>query len=84
MEDRPLLEHKTAGFRAIDLGAGNVGREQVGGELDAVKLGFDAFGQLLDRFGLGEPGGALNQHVTISEQGNQQPFDEFFLAEDLT
>ncbi|MDT4853115.1 hypothetical protein FQZ97_873690 [compost metagenome] len=83
MEDRPLLEHETAGFRTIDLGAGDVGGQQVGGELDAMKFRLDTFGQFLDRLGLGQPGRAFDQHVTIGEQGDQQPFDELLLAEDL-
>ena len=61
VEDRPLLEHEAAGFRAVDLGAGDVRREQIGGELDAMELAFYAFGQFLDRLGLGQTRGAFDQ-----------------------
>jgi hypothetical protein len=56
MEDRPLLEHEAAGFRAIDLGAGDIGRQQVGSELDSMELRFNTFCQLLDGLGLGQAG----------------------------
>ena len=48
-----------------------------------MELRFDPFGQLLDRLGLGQPRCALDQHMAVSEQGNQQAIDEFFLAENL-
>jgi hypothetical protein len=83
VEDRALLEHEAAGFRAIDLGAGDVGGQQVGGELDAMELRLDAFGQLFDGLGLGQPRRAFDQHVAVGEQGDQQTIDEFFLAENL-
>ncbi|MDT4814903.1 hypothetical protein FQZ97_479210 [compost metagenome] len=83
VEDRPLLEHEAAGFRTVDLGAGDVRRQQVGGELDAVELRLDAFGQLLDRLGLGQPRGAFHQQVAVGEEGDQQAVDELFLAENL-
>jgi len=83
VENRALLEHETAGFRAIDLGAGDVGRQQVWGELDAMELGFDTLGEFFDRFGLGQTRSALDQHVAVGEQGDEQALDEFFLAENL-
>ncbi len=78
-----MLEHEAAGFRAIDFRTGDVGRQQVGGELNAVELGFDTFCQLLDGLGLGQAGSAFDQHVAIGKQGNEQTFDQLFLAKDL-
>ena len=83
VKDRPLLEHETAGFRTVDFGAGDVGRQQVGGELNTMELGFDALGEFFDRFGLGQTGSALDQHMAVGEQGDEQALDEFFLAENL-
>ena len=83
VEDRPLLEHETAGFRAIDLGAGDVGGQQVRGELDTMELRFDTFGQLFDGLGLGQAWRAFDQHMAVGEQGDQQAINEFFLAENL-
>ncbi|MCY1405934.1 hypothetical protein D9M71_211870 [compost metagenome] len=48
-----------------------------------MELGFQAGGQILDRLGLGQPRGALDQQVAVGEQGDQQAFDQLFLAEDL-
>lgn len=80
MEDRPLLEHEAAGFRAVNLRAGDVGREQVGGELDAMELRFDAFCEFFDGFGLGQARCPFDQHVAVGQQHDQQPFDQFLLA----
>ncbi|MCY1375815.1 hypothetical protein D9M69_632580 [compost metagenome] len=83
MEDRALLEHEAAGFRAVDFRTGDVGGQQVGGELDAVELRFDAFGKFFDGFGLGQARSTLDQHMAVGEQGDEQSLDEFFLAENL-
>lgn len=65
MEDRALLEHEGAGLRTVDLGAGDVGGEQVGSELDTVELGFEAFGEVLDGLGLGQSRRAFHQQVAV-------------------
>ncbi|MCY1177074.1 hypothetical protein D9M73_173690 [compost metagenome] len=83
VEDRALLEHEAAGFRAVDFRTGNVGRQQVRGELDAVELRFDAFGKFFDGLGLGQARSTLDQHMAVGEQGDEQSLDEFFLAENL-
>ncbi|MNE24253.1 hypothetical protein D3C80_1175380 [compost metagenome] len=80
VEDRPLLEHEAAGFRAVDFGTGDVGREQVGGELDAMELRLDAFGELFDGLGLGQARRAFDQHVAVGQEHDQQPLDQFLLA----
>ena len=48
-----------------------------------MKLGFQAFGQLLDGAGLGKPRRALDEQVAVGQQGNQQSLDQTFLAKDL-
>jgi len=48
-----------------------------------MELGFDALGEFFDRFGLGQTRSALDQHVAVGEQGDEQTLDEFFLAENL-
>ncbi|MOA15089.1 hypothetical protein D3C78_1352290 [compost metagenome] len=83
VEDRPLLEHEAGGFRAVDLGAGDVRRQQVGGELDAMEVGLQAGGQILDRLGLGQAGRAFDQQMAVGEQGDQQAFDQLLLTENL-
>ena len=54
MEDRAGLEFEAAVLRAPDLGAGEVGRQQVGRELHAGEIGFQARRQCPDRAGLGQ------------------------------
>ncbi len=76
MEQRPRLEMELAGLRAVDLGAGQVGGQQVGRELDALKLRFEARCQLLDRRGLGQTRGAFDQQVAVGQQRDQQPIDQ--------
>jgi len=48
-----------------------------------MELGLQAFGQLLDRTRLGQPGGALDEHVAVGEQGDQQALDQAFLTQNL-
>ena len=48
-----------------------------------MKLRFQSFGELLDRPRLGQPRRPFDKHVAVGEQGDQQAFDEPFLAQDL-
>ena len=82
VEDRAALELEGRRLRAVDLGAGEVGRQQVRRELHAVEIAFDARGELLDRGGLGEAGRAFDQQVAVGEQRDQQAIDQRFLADD--
>ena len=63
-------------------GAENVGRHQVGRELDAagIKAERDAHG--LDQLGLGEAGHADQQRVAAGEHGDQRVLDHQVLTED--
>jgi hypothetical protein len=71
-EQRPGAEFERAGLGAKDLGAGDVGRQQVGRELDAVEVGFEQLGERLDRGGLGESRDALDEHMAVAQQRDQQ------------
>ena len=82
VEDRPALEFEGRRLRAIDLGAGEIGRQQIRRELHAVEIAFDARGELLDRGGLGEAGRAFDEQVPVGEQRDQQAVDQRFLADD--
>ncbi|MNO75943.1 hypothetical protein D3C76_670060 [compost metagenome] len=64
-----------------NLGAGDVRRQQVGGELDAAHLRIQLPRQRLDRACLGQPGQAFQQQVTIGEQAEQHVANGLFLAE---
>lgn len=78
----PALEFELGGLRAVDLGTGEIGRQQVRCELDAVEIRLDARSQLLDRGGLGQAGGTFDEQVTIGKKGNQQSIHQRLLADD--
>lgn len=83
MEQRTALEMEAAFLGPVDIGAGKVGRQHVGGELQALEVAFQTVRQCLDGAGLGQPGRTFDEQVTIGQQGHQQAFDQAFLAEDL-
>jgi hypothetical protein len=83
MEQRALLKMEAALLRTVDLGAGEVGRKQVGRELDAVEIAFDALAEHFDGPGLGQPGRAFHQQVPVGQEGDQQAVDQGFLADDV-
>ncbi|MCY1182287.1 hypothetical protein D9M73_228420 [compost metagenome] len=63
------------------LGAGNVRRQQVRGELDATHLRVQVLGQRLDRAGLGQPRQAFQQQVPVGQQADENLPDHLVLAE---
>ena len=84
-EDRAGLEAELAlaALGIVDLGAGDVGGQQVRRELDAAEVGVEVLGHRLDGPGLGEAGQALDQQVAVGEQADQHALDHAGLAEDL-
>jgi hypothetical protein len=83
MENGAFLESEAAILGAVDIRTGEVGGEQVRGELYAVKITLQAAGKHLDRACLGQARRTLDQQVTIRKQGNQQALDKVPLAQDL-
>jgi hypothetical protein len=85
-EDRPGREHHLApagaGVFLDDVGAGDVGRHQVGGELDAGELQVQHLGEGLDEQCLRQPGDANNQAVAADEQRLEHELDDVTLADD--
>ena len=65
-----------------DLGAEDVGRHQVGRELDAVELEVDGLGELLDQQRLRQAGHAAQQAVPAGEERDQDLADDALLADD--
>ena len=82
MKHRPFLELEAAVLRPVDVGAGEVGGQEVRRELDALVGEVDGVGQRLDGLGLGKARRALHQQVTIREHRDQQQLDEGRLPED--
>ncbi|KAG1085500.1 hypothetical protein G6F40_014186 [Rhizopus arrhizus] len=83
VEDRAGHELEAAFLRAPDLGAGEVGRQQVRGELHAREVGFQPCCQRADRRGLGQPRRPLHQQVAVGQQRDQQALDQRGLAADV-
>ena len=84
MEDGSLLECECAFLGAVDFCTGDVRRKQIRRKLNSMELGMNAVGQGFDGFGFGQAGGTLNQKVSVTKQGNEQPVDKLLLANDLS
>ena len=65
-----------------DLGAGDVGRHQIGRELDALEVEIEDLGERLDQQRLGQPRHAGDQAVAAGEQRDQDLLDDLVLADD--
>ena len=84
-EDRPLDElHPAAAVAGLleDLGAGDVRRHQVGGELDALELQVEDLGDRADQQRLGQPRRTGDQAVPAGEQADQELMRRLLLADD--
>ena len=83
-EDRARLEPEDplAALLDEDVRAGDVGRHQVGRELDPVERAVDDVGDGPHEHRLAEAGNALEQHVAVGEQAGQRLSDELALADD--
>jgi hypothetical protein len=83
-EDRAWLELEdpVPALLHEDVRAGDVGRHEVRGELDAIERAVDDVGDRADQHRLAEAGHALEQHVAVREQSGQGLPDELALADD--
>ena len=81
-DDRAGANVERAGRGAIDLRAGQVGGQQVGGELDAAERQVEGLGQGTDRPRLGQAGHAFDQDVAAGQERDHQPFQQGPLADD--
>ncbi|MNV35924.1 hypothetical protein D3C71_1273850 [compost metagenome] len=63
------------------LGAGDVRRQQIRGELDATHLRVQVFGQCFHRTGLGQAGQAFQQQMTVGQQAHKDLSNDLILAE---
>ena len=74
-------EGSAAGFALLHhFGAQDIGRHQVGGELDALGFHAQHDAQSLDQLGLGEAGDADQQQVAARQERNQRLIDDILLA----
>ena len=81
-EDRAALHGVFAGLRIVDERAHDVGRQQVGRELDAREVGVDGLRERAHGQRLREAGHAFEEDVAVGEEADQQAIDEVLLADD--
>ncbi len=81
-EDRPERRPELAGLLVVDPGPDQVGRHEIGGELDALELTTDRLGECLDGHRLGQARHAFDEDVAAREEGHDQTFQEVVLADD--
>jgi hypothetical protein len=81
-EDRAFLEEEAPFFRVVDRGAQDVGRQQVGRELDPLEVGGARAGQGLGQGGLADTRHVFHEHVATANQGHRQLPDDVGLAQD--
>ncbi|MEY3459534.1 MAG: hypothetical protein RL215_2691 [Planctomycetota bacterium] len=65
-----------------DIGAGDIGGHEVGSELDPGEGHGQAAGDGADHECFGESWDAFEEHVSLAEEGDEQLFDDFVLADD--
>ena len=81
-EDRAELDVEALGGRAVDPRADEVGRHEVGSELDARERALDGGGERFRRERLGEAGHTFEQAVAPGEQAHHEPLDHAVLPDD--
>ena len=81
-EHRTQLDVEGLTRRPVDARADEVGRHQVGGELQAYEGPADRVREGLDRERLGETRNALDEAVTLGEQAHEDALDHSVLPDD--
>ena len=76
------LEDAAAALLDQDVRARDVGRHQVGRELDPVEGAVDDVAEGPDEHRLAEAGDALEEHVAVREQADERVANELLLADD--
>ena len=79
-EDGALLDHELLGLLAVDERAQQVGRQEVGGELNAREVGVHNLGQSIDGQCFGQTRHAFEQNVAVRQQADEQTLDKMLLA----
>ena len=78
----PLRVRNAPSLGHVDHRADQVGRQQVGGELDPLEAGREGLGQRLDGRGLGQPRHALQEDMPVGKQPHQQAGNHLLLPDD--
>ena len=66
----------------VDPRSDEVGRHEIGCELDPLELAADRAGQRLDREGLGQARNAFDEEVTSGQHGDRHPLEQHVLTDD--
>ena len=82
VEQRPLAKFERAFLRSVDIGTGQIRRQQVRRELQAVEIALDALGQHFDGTGLCQARRTFDEQVSITQQRDQHPVDQMCLTDD--
>jgi hypothetical protein len=83
MKQRPWLEMEGALLRPIHLGTGQIARQQIRRELNAVKVRFDTFTEHPYGPGFGQSWRPFHEQVPVAQQRQQQTLDQALLTNDL-
>jgi hypothetical protein len=78
----PSAGAELAGLLVVDARAHQVGRHQVGRELDALEAAAHGARQGLHGQRLGQAGHAFDQQVALGQHGDQHALEEAVLADD--
>ena len=81
-KDRAELGHEAAVGAGVHARANQVGRDQVGRELDAAEAAAHDLGQGFDGGRLGQARHAFEQDVAAREQRHEQAFEQAILSDD--
>ena len=74
-EDRPRLELEVTAFLVVDVHPGDVGRKEVGRELDAAERAVDRASDGLRQHRLSDAGDVRDQQVAFGHQADQRQLD---------
>ena len=80
-KERAELGREFAAARIVNQRADQVGRQQVGRELQTLKAGLNAGGQRFHGQRFGQAGNAFEQDVPVGQQAEQQPIDQILLPD---
>ena len=81
-EHRTRSELEGVGSSVPDTHSGDVGREEVWGELHSTEAAVDAASQCFAQAGLADTGDVLDQNVAVGDQGQRHEVDHGALALD--
>ena len=80
-KNRPQHGAEFTGFLVVHARAHQIGRQQVGRELDSFEAAAHGLRQRVHREGFGQSGDALDEQVALRQDGHQNAFQKSILAD---